>query len=76
VRVAAAYAGHADGSLGVTGMYTKPSPEELRAAHARLFFDDERDADDAATAPDLVRRARLVTLGQIEFASATDKPLG
>jgi site-specific recombinase XerD len=72
VRVAAAYAGHADGSLGVTGMYTKPSPEELRIAHARLFFDDDGDADDATVAPDLIRRARLVTLGQIEFASPTD----
>jgi site-specific recombinase XerD len=75
VRVAAAYAGHADGSLGVTGTYTKPSPEELRAAHARVFFDDDRDADDATTAPDLVRRARLVTLGQIEFTSAAQAPL-
>lgn len=66
VRIAAAYAGHADGSLGVTGMYTKPSPEELRLAHARLFFDDDRDADDPTIAPDLIRRARLATLGQIE----------
>jgi integrase len=29
VQVAAAYAGHADGNLGVTGTYTKASPEEL-----------------------------------------------
>jgi len=75
VRIAAAYAGHADGSLGVTGMYTKPSPEELRLAHARLFFDDDRDADDPAIAPDLIRRARFATLGQIEFASPTGSPL-
>ena len=72
VRVAAAYAGHAEGSLGVTGMYTKPSPEELRSAHARLFFNDDRDADDATVAPDLIRRARLATLGQIEFSSSSD----
>jgi site-specific recombinase XerD len=74
VRIAAAYAGHADGSLGVTGMYTKPSPEELRLAHARLFFDDDRDADDPTVAPDLIRRARLATLGRIEFASPTGTP--
>jgi hypothetical protein len=40
-----------------------------------VFFDDDRDADDATTAPDLVRRARLVTLGQIEFTSAAQAPL-
>lgn len=74
VRVAAAYAGHADNSLGVTGMYTKASPEELRAAHARLFFDHDHDADDAATPPDLVRRARLATVGRIEFASPAGSP--
>jgi site-specific recombinase XerD len=75
VRVAAAYAGHADGSLGVTGVYTKASPEELRAAHVRLFFDHERDADDPVAAPALVRRARLATVGQFEFTSATDTAL-
>ena len=28
VRVAAAYAGHADSNFGVTGTYTKASPED------------------------------------------------
>jgi integrase/recombinase XerC len=70
VRVAAAYAGHADGSFGVTGIYTKPSIDELRTAHARLFFDDESEAEDPAVAPRLLRRALLAAPGQIQFASA------
>jgi integrase len=70
VRIAAAYAGHADGSFGVTGVCTKPSPDELRTAHARLFFDDDHGADDPAVAPRLLRRALLATPTQIQFASA------
>ena len=38
VRVAAAYAGHSDGNFGVTGTYTKASPDELQLAHAGLFY--------------------------------------
>lgn len=74
VRVAGAYAGHSHGGSGVTGTYTKPSLDDLRAAHARLFFDDDRDADNPAAAPDLFRRARLATLGQIEFAPTRGGP--
>ena len=55
-------------------MYTKPSAEELRVARARPFFDDDRDADDATVAPDLVRRARLVTLGQDRVRLANRHP--
>jgi site-specific recombinase XerD len=69
-RVAAAYAGHADGSFGVTGIYTKPSPEEIRVAHARLFFDSPGDADDPSATPHLLRRALPAAPSQIEFASA------
>jgi integrase len=69
VRVAASYAGHADATFGVTGIYTKPSHEELRAAHARLFFDRPDEADDPSVAPRLLRRARAAPT-QIEFASA------
>jgi site-specific recombinase XerD len=69
VRVAASYAGHADATFGVTGIYTKPSQEELRAAHGRLFFDDPAEADDPSVAPHLLRRARAAP-SQIEFASA------
>jgi site-specific recombinase XerD len=69
VRVAAAYAGHADATFGVTGIYTKPSQEEMRAAHARLFFDSPSHADNPAVAPHLLRRARAAP-SQIEFASA------
>lgn len=36
-RVAAAYAGHGDGSGGVTALYTRASFAELQEAHARLF---------------------------------------
>ncbi len=57
VRVAAAYAGHSDGSFGVTGTYTKPSPEDLRLAHTRLFFDTPADTADPTVAPQLFRRA-------------------
>lgn len=37
LRVAAAYAGHSDGSLGVIGSYTKVPPAHLRAAYTRVF---------------------------------------
>jgi integrase len=57
VRVAGAYAGHAAGTFGVTGTYTKASPDELRFAHARLFFDDSDGADDPEVVPKLFRRA-------------------
>jgi site-specific recombinase XerD len=57
VRVAAAYAGHSAGTFGVTGTYTKASPDELRFAHARLFFDDRDQADDPEVTPKLFRRA-------------------
>ena len=57
VRVAAAYAGHADGNFGATGTYTKASFEELRQAHTRLFFDEAHDADDSVAPPNLLRRA-------------------
>ena len=36
-RVAAAYAGHGDGSGGITALYTRASFAELQAAHALLF---------------------------------------
>lgn len=36
-RVAAAYAGHGDGSGGVTAIYTRATFDELRTAHDRLF---------------------------------------
>jgi len=67
VRVAAAYAGHADGNFGVTGTYTKASPEELRLAHARLFFDRNDSADDPGVAPNLLRRAVLSRGIPVEF---------
>jgi site-specific recombinase XerD len=57
VRVAGAYAGHANGTFGVTGTYTKASPEELRFAHAQLFFDESDRANDPEVAPKLFRRA-------------------
>lgn len=56
IRVAAAYAGHSDTALGVTGVYTKPSAGELRAAHAAVFFADENLADDPTAAPRLLVR--------------------
>lgn len=67
VRVAAAYAGHADGNFGVTGTYTKASPEELRLAHTRLFFDRNDSADDPGIAPNLLRRAALSGGIPVEF---------
>jgi len=63
MRVAATYAGHSDGTFGVTGTYTKVSPEELRIAHARLFFDHTGQAEDPGVAPKLFRRA-MPTGGQ------------
>ncbi|HVA09866.1 MAG TPA: site-specific integrase [Acidimicrobiales bacterium] len=57
VRVAAAYAGHADSNFGVTGTYTKASPEELRLAHSLLFFDQDDSADEPGITPNLLRRA-------------------
>lgn len=70
VRVAAAYAGHADGTFGVTGTYTKPSPEDLRLAHARLFFDRTADATDPTVTPHLFRRAVPSAMSPIEFVRA------
>jgi site-specific recombinase XerD len=67
VRVAAAYAGHADGNFGVTGTYTKASPEELRLAHARLFFDRNDSADDPRCEPNLLRRTVLSSRTPVEF---------
>jgi integrase len=69
VRVAAAYAGHADSNFGVTGTYTKASPEELRLAHSRLFFDQDDDADEPGITPNLLRRA---TSSQSSSFSFTD----
>jgi site-specific recombinase XerD len=71
VRVAAAYAGHADGNFGVTGTYTKASPEELRLAHARLFFDQRANAEDPHVAPNLLRRAAPASGHPVGF----DEPL-
>ena len=67
VRVAAAYAGHADGNFGVTGTYTKASPDELRLAHARLFFDRCESADDPGVPPNLLRRAVPTSGHPIDF---------
>lgn len=36
-RVASAYAGHGDQSGGITGLYTRATFDELRAAHRHLF---------------------------------------
>lgn len=36
-RVAAAYAGHADGAGGITALYTRATFAELQEAHRRLF---------------------------------------
>lgn len=57
IRVAAAYAGHSDMSLGVTGLYTKPSADDLREAHATIFFARHDLADDPGVAPRLLQRA-------------------
>jgi site-specific recombinase XerD len=40
LRVAAAFAGHSDASLGVIGLYTKVPPEDLRAAYEAVFGPD------------------------------------
>jgi site-specific recombinase XerD len=71
LRVAAAYAGHADSGFGVTGRYTKVSPDELRIAHERLFFDDSADAADPTRPPMLFRRVIPGTPGPVEFAAAS-----
>ena len=67
IRVAATYAGHSDRAFGVTGVYTKPSVDEIHLAHASLFFDDPADAADAAVQPQLFRRALPVRLRAVEF---------
>jgi site-specific recombinase XerD len=67
VRVAAAYAGHADGNFGVTGTYAKASPDELRLAHARLFFDQCGSADDPGVPPNLLRRAVPTSGHPVDF---------
>lgn len=67
IRVAAAYAGHSEGSFGVTGAYTKVCPEELRLAHARLFFDTYGEADDPGLPPNLCRRALPTSGHSIDF---------
>jgi hypothetical protein len=70
IRVAAAYAGHADSGFGVTGRYTKVSPEELRVAHERLFFDRPEDASDPSVPLRLFRRVLPAAAGPVEFAAA------
>ena len=67
VRVAAAYAGHADGNFGVTGTYTKASPDELQLAHDRLFFDECGSADDPGVPPNLLRRAVPTSGHPVDF---------
>ena len=69
VRIAGAYAGHADSGFGVTGRYTKVAVDELRMAHARLFFDDPAEAADASTPPQLFRRVIPMATNPIEFAA-------
>jgi site-specific recombinase XerD len=69
VRVAAAYAGHSDRRFGATGIYTKASPEELQAAHARLFFDDPADAANARMRPLLFRRPLPAMTHTVLFTS-------
>jgi site-specific recombinase XerD len=70
VRVAGAYAGHSDTSFGVTGRYTKASPQELRWAHERLFFDQPADAANPAVAPQLFRRVLPTATHPVEFVAA------
>jgi site-specific recombinase XerD len=70
VRIAGAYAGHADNSFGVTGRYTKVALDELRLAHARLFFDDPADAANAPVRPLLFRRVIPMATSPIAFAAA------
>ena len=48
-RVASAYAGHGDQSGGITGLYTRATFEELRAAHRHLFGSGVRRADRACS---------------------------
>lgn len=43
-RVAAAYAGHADGAGGITALYTRATFAELQEAHRRLFGTREHQA--------------------------------
>lgn len=69
VRIAAAYAGHADARFGVTGHYTKVSVDEKRQAHHRLFFDDMAHAGDPLAEPLLFRRVVPATASQVEFAA-------
>jgi site-specific recombinase XerD len=37
VRVAEAFAGHKPSSVGTIGRYTKPTPDDLRAAYEAVF---------------------------------------
>jgi hypothetical protein len=70
LRVAGAYAGHADTRFGVTGSYTKASLDELRTAHSRLFFDQPAHAEDPSVEPQLFRRVLPAAPGPVEFAAA------
>lgn len=70
LRVAGAFAGHADTRFGVTGRYTKASLDELQAAHARLFFDRQHDVEDPSVPPQLFRRVLPAAAGPVEFATA------
>lgn len=40
VRVSEAYAGHSPASLGTIGLYTRPTPDDLRAAYDAVFDSD------------------------------------
>jgi hypothetical protein len=67
VCTAGGYAGHADMSFGVTGIYTKVSMEELRLAHSRLFFDPPADPADPSQRPQLFRRPLPAAAGAVSF---------
>ena len=49
-RVAAAYAGHGDGSGGITALYTRASFAELQEAH-RVFFGQPARTDRPGVSP-------------------------
>jgi integrase/recombinase XerC len=71
IRVAGAYAGHSDTSVGgVTWQYTKATPEDLQLAHGRLFFDSTGDAADPTVAPHLFRRVLPAATRSVDFAAA------
>ena len=69
MRIAAAYAGHSDRTFGVTGIYTKPSVEDLRLAHGRLFFDDPSQASDPLARPELIRRPHPIVTASLQFTT-------